>query len=696
VPGEKDATEVSQPDSTFCEGWIWVITTINQGTGDATFEAGQTIVIDDLPGGVTYGFPMFDELTGVTGTENLSFYLGGDTMTIYTTGPVTIAPGGRIAAILWAQGSGNGVYSNPRSGGTAMVDPYDAVLESDESNNNYTDTVTVSDCPTGPTPTPTPEPTPEPTPTPNPGDCITVTLPSTAVAGPAGTAVTVPVSVSDLTGREVTSFDFKLEYDTNVLTFAEATKVGTLSSSYLITTFEETPGELVVSGFGTTDLAGAGVLLNLHFNVVGAPASCSTLEFEEFEFNEGTPCSTTTDGQACSVDRRISGVVLYANTEEPFGVPYVLMSAAGDPPVETGTDDIGAYYLSGFGPGSYTVTPSKSDDNGGITSYDAALVVQRVVGMITFTEPQEIVADVSGNGVITSFDAAQIARFAVGNPNTGASGEWRFGPTERSYPPFASPIVNQNYQAYLMGEVSGDWTPEDIPIFERTKRVGAEGTEPINVSLPHTTFGIGAVAVIPVSVSDLTGRGLIAHQFDIAYDPTIIMPDAIPVDIAGTLSNDFLLAYNVATPGLLRIGVYGINDLAGAGTLLKLRFIGVGTSGSVSGLSFVNFMFNENVDISILTDGSATILAPTSAGVEVSGMVRTPDGRGLRNAVVTMTDAAGNMRTAVTSTFGYYRFEDVAVGENYTMGVRSRTHRFTPRVVQVVDTLTDVDFVGLE
>jgi hypothetical protein len=89
-------------------------------------------------------------------------------------------------------------------------------------------------------------------------------------------------------------------------------------------------------------------------------------------------------------------------------------------------------------------------------------------------------------------------------------------------------------------------------------------------------------------------------------------------------------------------------------------------------------------------------LPPTAAGVEVSGRVMTPDGRGLRNATVTMTDGQGVTRSAVTSSFGYYRFEGVPVGDSFVMTVNSRNYRFTPRVVLVLDTLTDVDFVGLE
>ncbi|MBX3294044.1 MAG: carboxypeptidase regulatory-like domain-containing protein, partial [Acidobacteria bacterium] len=98
----------------------------------------------------------------------------------------------------------------------------------------------------------------------------------------------------------------------------------------------------------------------------------------------------------------------------------------------------------------------------------------------------------------------------------------------------------------------------------------------------------------------------------------------------------------------------------------------------------------------ILGGWGLQLLPPTAAGVEVSGRVMTPDGRGLRNATVTMTDGQGVTRSAVTSSFGYYKFEGVTAGDNYVMNVNSRLYRFTPRVVLVSDTLTDVDFVGLE
>jgi hypothetical protein len=90
------------------------------------------------------------------------------------------------------------------------------------------------------------------------------------------------------------------------------------------------------------------------------------------------------------------------------------------------------------------------------------------------------------------------------------------------------------------------------------------------------------------------------------------------------------------------------------------------------------------------------LLPSTASGVEVSGRVLTAEGRGLRNAKVTITDSMGNQRTATTGSFGYYRFEDVEVGSTYVMGVTSNRYRFSQRLVQVFDTLTEVDFTPSE
>jgi len=92
----------------------------------------------------------------------------------------------------------------------------------------------------------------------------------------------------------------------------------------------------------------------------------------------------------------------------------------------------------------------------------------------------------------------------------------------------------------------------------------------------------------------------------------------------------------------------------------------------------------------------AVPLAPTAANVGVSGRVVTANGSGVRNALVTLTDTNGVIRSARTSSFGYYRFDDVRAGETYVASVRSKEYQFTPRTIQVSDELTGVDFIAVE
>ena len=97
----------------------------------------------------------------------------------------------------------------------------------------------------------------------------------------------------------------------------------------------------------------------------------------------------------------------------------------------------------------------------------------------------------------------------------------------------------------------------------------------------------------------------------------------------------------------------------------------------------------------VYTSGFVQI-GSTASGVEVSGLVVTADGRGVRNALVTITDQSGAVRTATTGSFGYYRIEDIEAGATLIIGVSSKRYRYASRVVQAFDTLADVDFVGLE
>lgn len=102
---------------------------------------------------------------------------------------------------------------------------------------------------------------------------------------------------------------------------------------------------------------------------------------------------------------------------------------------------------------------------------------------------------------------------------------------------------------------------------------------------------------------------------------------------------------------------------------------------------------DEWVGINNVTVGR---LAPTAASVGVGGRVTTETGRGIRNVLVSMTDATGNVRHAVSGAFGYYRFAEVNAGETYVFSARGKRFSFS-QPTQVWNVEADnytIDFVA--
>lgn len=94
-----------------------------------------------------------------------------------------------------------------------------------------------------------------------------------------------------------------------------------------------------------------------------------------------------------------------------------------------------------------------------------------------------------------------------------------------------------------------------------------------------------------------------------------------------------------------------------------------------------------------LSNVNFTITIASAAGVAVSGRVTNATGNGLRGAVVTLTDDQGVSRSVITGSFGYFRFDDVPTGENYVIAVGSKRYTFAPRIFNVTDEITNMDFV---
>jgi endonuclease G len=117
--------------------------------------------------------------------------------------------------------------------------------------------------------------------------------------------------------------------------------------------------------------------------------------------------------------------------------------------------------------------------------------------------------------------------------------------------------------------------------------------------------------------------------------------------------------------------------------------------------NLTGYDFFSNVDPAIQAAIESRIdpvsnVGPTAASVLVSGRVINHSGRGIRNVQITLTDSTGNTRTAQTTTFGYYRFNDVAAGETITLSVKARSFRFSQSTIvrTTNESIADANFVS--
>ncbi|MFN0280256.1 MAG: reprolysin-like metallopeptidase [Pyrinomonadaceae bacterium] len=347
----------------------------------------------------------------------------------------------------------------------------------------------------------------------------------------------------------------------------------------------------------------------------------NTPTFTPTRTSTNTPTSTPTSSGTPSINGRVT----YGNADTPPKyISNVTVTGTGSPNVFATTaapgGTAGQYSLMGFGSGSYTVTLSKTTGQNSITSNDAARISQHVAGTsLLTTDSQRATADVSGNGSISSQDAAFIARFAVGaGAPTGNTNQWNFylppgptfpvasSPTSRTYSSVTGNLNGEDYVGLLLGEVTGNWTPG------AARPANTEDAEKsVIVALPNIVKAQNEI-IIPVNVLGVANRGVISYEFELRYDPNVIMPVAEPVDVAGTASRGLTVVTNAIEPGLLRVVMYGPMPIDENGVLLNLRFARVGKAVSNTAISFERFMFNEGEPQANITNGRIKLFVGSS------------------------------------------------------------------------------------
>ncbi|MBK6751909.1 MAG: carboxypeptidase regulatory-like domain-containing protein [Acidobacteria bacterium] len=530
-----------------------------------------------------------------------------------------------------------------------------------------------------------------------------------------GVGISIPVNTDLMTGRGAISADFVFNYNNAVLTpKVAAVLAGPVAGGGAVITFR-TPtspipspaGTVIVSVVNSGGFTGSGALVTMEFDVIGPIGSTSPLGISPISgftssqlFNGGyLQCNTVTTGTLTVISGTVSGTVTYAHNPGVLPVRGVLLDAPGSPNVSDITDAAGLYSMDGFGPGSYTLTPSKtaypvgtSIPAHGIFADDATAIVQHVVGLVPITNPTQLAA-AKVSGVVTpalsSFDAALISQWIVAIPSPiNQTGQWKFTNTSE-FLGVVTANQTHNFTGLLMGDVNGSWS----------NMVGSRPalTEPTERSvLPSITSmeaEKGREIIVPFRIDNLGGKSVGSYQFDIEFDPTVIEPVTTAADVMGTQSESLTIISNSPEPGLLKVAAYGALPASGDGVYVNLKFRTIGAVGSTTQVTISEFRFNNGSD-EVFAKGGRVSVTRESNDTGIKGRVISALGQPVANAKVILTATDGTTRTTVTGSLGSYEFGGLATGETYTVTVQAKRFTFEPRSVSVTGTTVDLDMIA--
>jgi hypothetical protein len=229
--------------------------------------------------------------------------------------------------------------------------------------------------------------------------------------------------------------------------------------------------------------------------------------------------------------------------------------------------------------------------------------------------------------------------------------------------------------------------------------VGSRNVRSISLTGTHSWLGDIEVRVYPPSAApppSTAGTTVIASPPDgracnLSGTYRFIDSAAQSIDAATVGCAD---ATNVA-PGDYRTSTYGGGVNPGPVTSLATSF-GALTDVQANGNWLICVFDFAAPDGGAFTSTALQLTVLSAASVSVGGRVTGANGNGLSKVNVTLTNSSGLSRTVLTSPFGYYRFDDVSVGEVYTVTVAKKGVEFAnpTQAILVNENMDTVDFSG--
>jgi len=372
-------------------------------------------------------------------------------------------------------------------------------------------------------------------------------------------------------------------------------------------------------------------------------------------------------------------------------------------------------------PGTATSTPiSFAPTNRDVSNFQGFSVPAIWInGLVTFATGLEgdITDGTTGgftDGQIKSVDATRIRRLVVGldsvNPTVNEFQRADAGPYPTRGNGCISAVDVTVIRSYVVaayphnpaaGPVAKTCRPDTALSGSTARTLGT----PTQFSVRGTQAQPGGTAVVEIEMVALGTENAFSFTLNydtVKFDPTqTLVATGADFPVGGTLTTN-------PQPGAIAILVdMPTNQTVPAGTRIILAVTLKVRPGAATGLtpiSFTSDLAAQDVSSVLGTtldagwnDGDVLItLAPTAATSSVGGQVKTVDGRGIGNTVVTLTGTDGSVRRALTNQMGYYRIDEVPTGATYVIGATSKRYTFDTRVITVGDNITDADLTPRE
>jgi hypothetical protein len=408
---------------------------------------------------------------------------------------------------------------------------------------------------------------------------VELALPDTFAAS--NRYIDLPLHITGVETFDIISALIEIQFDSCCLKGIDVISKGTLTENWQAPAVNNLETCLYFALAGSSPLAGEGILVYLRFftNPLANENDECDLKFVEVMLNEGDPTTINHQGHFSIRGFQIAGSVKYQGTGIP--VPNTKLQLSGQQTLNRFTDINGTYGFNGLHYGDFILTPQKTDDQGrSITPFDAALILQYVVGTSQLTPYQRIAADVSGDSTISAFDASLIMRYSVRLENkfpvmADSLDCWDFVPTSypinetnwvthpdsMAYHPLEQDQFNQDFIGIIYGDVSQNWiSPAMQPIeVEKGEMMAA---------LELGNYQAAQPGIIEVPIHLEGANSIYAAEIEVEFEEN----ELHLINVTPTkLSTEFLLNYN-QRDGRLNIALAGAKPITGSGWLVKMRF----------------------------------------------------------------------------------------------------------------------------